>query len=221
MIDIRIASKWHRDPGGGRRQILSNVAFRVERAETVALLGRSGIGKTSLLHAIAGLDAGFEGEVSGDRGNVGFVFQSPRLLPWRSALQNLQIVAPDRAVDELKSLLETVGVGDAADHFPGQLSLGMARRVAVARALAVRPSLLLLDEPFASLDQQTAGRLREMLKRVLAAADIPSIIVTHDPAEALELSDRVIVLGGSPATVQLDRPCAEVSADQIGASIAD
>lgn len=221
MIDVLVRSKWHADPSGGQKQILSDVAFQVEKAGMVALLGRSGIGKTSLLHIIAGLDGRFDGHVNGDRDNVGFVFQSPRLLPWRTALQNLQIVAPDRSPDELNALLETVGVADAASHFPGQLSLGMARRVAVARALAVEPSLLMLDEPFASLDMQTAERLRTMLKRVLGASGIPSLIVTHDPSEALDLADRVIVLGGAPATVRLDRLSNDVTRDEIAASIAE
>lgn len=220
MIDIRVTSKKHASPDGAQREILSDVAFKVGGDETVALLGRSGIGKTSLLHLIAGLDREFDGHIGGAPHPVGFVFQTPRLLPWRSALQNLQIIAPERDTRDLTALLETVGVGEAADQFPGQLSLGMARRVAVARALAVQPSLLLLDEPFASLDIQTADRLKSMLKRVLAETGIPTLIVTHDPAEALDLADRVIVLGGAPATVQMDVATRDVTPDQIAASIA-
>jgi ABC-type nitrate/sulfonate/bicarbonate transport system ATPase subunit len=221
MISVRIEAKNHSDPNGVARQILRGVSFHLKKAETVALLGRSGIGKTSLLHLIAGLDTDFDGRIDGDAGQVGFVFQSPRLLPWRTALQNLQIVAPERDTEELRDLLQTVGVADAASLFPGQLSLGMARRVAVARALAVRPSLLLLDEPFASLDVETAMRLRGTLKQVLIDSGIPSLFVTHDPAEAMDLADRIIVLGGAPATVQLDRVIAEVTVDEIAASVAE
>lgn len=221
MIKVRIHAKKHSDPGGEERQILENVSFDLQAAETVAVLGRSGIGKTSLLHLIAGLDTAFEGEINGETGQIGFVFQSPRLLPWRTALQNLQIVAPQQPAAELEALLQTVGVANAAGLFPGQLSLGMARRVAIARALAVRPSLLLLDEPFASLDMETSSRLKVMLKQVLAAAAIPSLIVTHDPTEALELADRVIVLGGAPATILLDKLCKDATVEQISASIAE
>lgn len=221
MIDIRVGSKSHTMPDGGRKKILSDVVITLAPAETVALLGRSGIGKTSLLHLIAGLDTDFDGRIGGAPESVGFVFQTPRLLPWRTALQNLQICAPERGSAELLDLLTTVGVGEAAHQFPGQLSLGMARRVAIARALAIHPSLLLLDEPFASLDMQTAARLKAMLKRVLADAGIPTLIVTHDPTEAIDLADRIIVLGGTPATVRLDQPSTSVDLDQISASIAD
>lgn len=220
MIGVRIRSLDRRNAEGGATRVLGGIAFDMDGPGTLAILGRSGIGKTTLLHAIAGLETGFDGEITGVSGRVGFVFQSPRLLPWRSALENLRIVAPDRPDDELRALLDSVGVGDASDLFPGQLSLGMSRRVAIARALAVRPSLLLLDEPFASLDLATAARLRGMLGRVLSDSGIPSILVTHDPAEALELADRIMVLGGQPAELRLDAAAADLDAEKLAASVA-
>lgn len=220
MIRVRIRSLDRRNAEGGAKRVLGETAFDMDGAGTLAILGRSGIGKTTLLHAIGGLDTGFDGEVTGVSGRVGFVFQSPRLLPWRSALENLRIVAPERDDADLLALLESVGVGGSADLFPGQLSLGMSRRVAIARALAVRPSLLLLDEPFASLDLATAARLRGMLARLLTESGIPSILVTHDPPEALELAERIMVLGGQPARIWLDAPAADLDVETLSASVA-
>ncbi|WP_416900125.1 MAG: ABC transporter ATP-binding protein [Minwuia sp.] len=215
MIRVRVTAKRHADA-----DVLGSVAFDIGDAETVAVCGRSGVGKTTLLHLIAGLDRDFDGEIEGFGGRVGYVFQSPRLLPWRTALQNLRIVAPERAEADLLALLDDVGVGEAAHLYPAQLSLGMARRVAIARALAVQPDLLLLDEPFASLDAETASRLRRLLQDLLARAPVPALLVTHDPAEALELAQRVVVLGGRPATVRLDQPAGDLDAAALAASIA-
>ncbi len=200
--------------------MLGHLNFNVAHNETIAIFGPSGVGKTTLLHLIAGLDTGFQGAISGVSGKIGYVFQSPRLLPWRSAIQNLRIVAPDRSDRELADLLRDVGVSDGANLYPAQLSLGMARPVAIARALAVEPSLLLLDEPFASLDVATAARLRKMLKAVLTGLQTPTLLVTHDPLEAMELADRVLVLNGRPAEIVLDISTAEADADRISRSVA-
>jgi len=221
MISVRVQSRRHRVDDGSERETLGALSFELRAGETVALLGRSGIGKTTLLHIIAGLDRSFSGEVTGDISRCGFVFQAPRLLPWRTALQNLSIAAPEADEAFLLKLLDDVGVPEVAGLYPGQLSLGMARRVALARALAIRPSLLLLDEPFASLDIETSARLRDLLQNILSQADIPAILVTHDPAEALGLADRVLVLGGRPAVLRMDRSSDSVTVEELAASIAD
>ncbi|WP_417516776.1 ABC transporter ATP-binding protein [Minwuia sp.] len=220
MISVRVTEKGF---GSEDRStpVLGDIAFDLAAGETLAIFGRSGVGKTTLLRLLADLDRQFEGQITGVEGRIGHVFQSPRLLPWRTALQNLAIVAPEQPEGVLRALLARAGVPDAADMYPAQLSLGMARRVAIARALAVEPEVLLLDEPFASLDGDTARRLRGSLKELLNQITIPAVIVTHDPAEALELADRIIVLGGKPATVVLDRPAADLTVTEIAASVAD
>lgn len=212
MIDIDIRAKSFAPD----KPVLGSIRLQISPGDTVALMGPSGIGKTTLLRLIAGLDSKFEGRIEGVGRKVGYVFQSPRLLPWRSTLDNLRIVAPDATDAALLGLLEQVGVTEAADLFPRQLSLGMARRVAIARALAIQPNLLLMDEPFASLDMGTSQRLREMLGGLLSRVGIPTLIVSHGIDDALGLADRVVVLGKRPATVILDQGVANISREDLG-----
>ena len=137
--------------------------FRLELADQsfVALLGPSGLGKTTLLNMIAGVDRGFEGRITFSRGpdpRIAYVFQSPRLLPWRTVLQNVLLPLPPGAdsLNRARSVLRDMGLGDAEEVYPERLSLGMQRRVALARAFALEPELLLMDEPFVSLDEAGA-----------------------------------------------------------------
>ncbi len=178
-LDVHIRSRRF-----GNNIVLADVWLQVADGQVVAITGRSGVGKTTLLNIIAGLDRDFEGELVIDPpgGGIGYVFQEPRLLPWRTVADNLCLTARTSTA-EAEDWLDAVGLAGQGGKLPGQLSLGMQRRVAVARALAIRPAVLLLDEPFASLDQQTAAEMRELLARLLAEHQPTTLIVTHDMAE--------------------------------------
>ncbi len=167
-----------------------------------AVVGPSGCGKTTLLRLIAGLDQDYTGHITlPAHGRLGMVFQEPRLLPWRSVAENIRIAAPEASEDEIVALLNELGLSDHATHFPGELSLGLARRVALARALAVKPDLLLLDEPLVSLDAALAGELRERISRLIDEKHITTLVVTHDLSEAIALADRIFLLSPRPARV--------------------
>jgi ABC-type nitrate/sulfonate/bicarbonate transport system ATPase subunit len=209
---VDIAEKFFVPPEGGRRLALHDVAFSVAQGEFVALVGPSGCGKTTLLNMIAGLDTDFGGTVQiGDgkpaQAKIGYVFQEPRLLPWRTVTENIALVLGQPAErGAIETLLDEVGLGDARDVFPARLSLGMARRASIARALAIEPELLLLDEPFASLDEATADRLRRLILRLWRARPTSVLLVTHDAREAVELADRILLLSDAPGRLLGDVP---------------
>jgi NitT/TauT family transport system ATP-binding protein len=178
--------------------VIEDLRFELGQREIVALVGPSGCGKTTTLRIIAGLDRAFEGEIQWPEGaarRIGTMFQEPRLLPWRTVRQNLALVRPpDPAL--AAALLEELGVAASADLYPGALSLGMARRVALVRAFAVEPDLLLLDEPFVSLDPASAEIARALFIRTWRARPCAALLVTHDMAEATGLADRILMLSG-------------------------
>jgi ABC-type nitrate/sulfonate/bicarbonate transport system ATPase subunit len=166
------------------------------------LMGPSGCGKTTLLRILAGLDDHFTGTVHVPvNARIGVMFQEPRLLPWRTARQNIQLVAEDMSNAELEHLAAAVEIADKLPRYPQELSLGLARRVALARAFAPRPDLLLLDEPFVSLDERTADRLRRLLLEVWSARPTTAILVTHNPREAILLADQLVLLAPRPTHV--------------------
>lgn len=130
------------------------------------------------------------------------VFQEPRLLPWRTVADNIRLVLPtDEPLSQLDDLIETLGLGSHLSHYPGELSLGLARRVAIARAFAVRPDFLLLDEPFVSLDEAVAARLREELKTLTRRERVTTLFVTHDLNDAIQLADKLFFLSTGPASI--------------------
>jgi NitT/TauT family transport system ATP-binding protein len=185
--------------------VLHDVAFSLRQGEICALLGPSGCGKTMLLRLISGLDNDFEGRiVLPSPHKIGMVFQEPRLLPWRSVAQNLRLVGSS-SEDDLAEIVAALHLSQHLDHFPGELSLGLARRVAIARAFAVKPDLLLLDEPFVSLDASLAARLREELLALALKRKATTLIVTHAVEEAISLADRIIVLSAAPGRIVADR----------------
>lgn len=193
-----------RRKGFGASEVLSQIAFSAAPGERLAVLGPSGVGKSTLLSLIAGLDADYDGEIAVS-GRRAMVFQSPRLLPWRTLVQNLLIAAPEASPADAHAALAAVGLKDAADQHPEKASLGMQRRAALARALLVQPDLLLMDEPLVSLDVDAAKAMRALILKTLDLTGAAALIATHDRREALFLADRVLEIGGAPATLTRDR----------------
>ncbi|MFQ5398021.1 MAG: ABC transporter ATP-binding protein [Anaerolineae bacterium] len=199
----------------GSLHVLKDVSLSVEAGAFVALVGPSGVGKSTLLRLVAGLLRPTSGriELAGtpphlSRDPVGIVFQRDNLMPWRTATENvrlpleLQGINGRQAASRVQALLELVGLAGFEDSYPAQLSGGMAQRVALARALVHRPSLLLLDEPFGSLDALTRERMGQELLRIWRAMPVTVFMVTHSIAEAVLLADEVLVMGGNPAAQQ-------------------
>ncbi len=198
----------------GGVQALSAVDLDIAAGEFVSVLGPSGCGKSTLLRMIAGLDTPTAGTISlSDDGlfRAAYVFQDAHLLPWRTVLRNVMLplelagVSTAERGDRAIAALEQVGLADAVDRVPSQLSGGMRMRVSLARAMVTDPQLLLLDEPFAALDEITRQRLDEQLRRLWIERRMTVIFVTHSTAEAVFLSDRAIVLSQRPGKVVLDR----------------
>lgn len=197
--------------------ILRGVEFCARAGEFIALVGPSGAGKSTLLSLVAGLDQAFTGAITWDGqplyrpgespAHLGIMFQQPRLMPWMTLRDNIALVLPDPEAGRgrVEALLADVGLGDWLDSFPGQLSAGMQRRAALARAFVVAPRLLLMDEPFVSLDMPTGNRLRRELVSLWERERPLVVFVTHDLREALALADRVIFLSAVPARVVLDQ----------------
>ncbi len=182
-------------------EVLSNLAFRIEAGRIGALIGPSGCGKSTLIRMVAGLDEQFEGSIGRPPGPIAVVFQEPRLLPWRNVEDNIRLAAPRISDGELDAVLKPLGLVEHRTHFPGELSLGLARRAALARAFAAKPALLLLDEPFVSLDAPLAHALRRELAAQVAEREVTAVLVTHDVGEAIRLADRIFVLSPRPARV--------------------
>jgi NitT/TauT family transport system ATP-binding protein len=187
----------------GDTDVLRDIAFTLDPGETLAVLGPSGIGKSTLLRLIAGIDHDFDGEITRPE-RMAMVFQEPTLLLWRTALQNLTLVHPDLGDTAALAALGQVGIADKAHLFPRQMSLGQQRRLALARAFAGRPQLLMLDEPFVSLDHDMAEEMLALTEALIAGARPATILVTHSEAEAGRLASRVLRLAGRPATILAD-----------------
>jgi NitT/TauT family transport system ATP-binding protein len=203
-LDVLITRKVYVAASGERHDVLCDIAFKLRPGEVAAFVGPSGCGKTTILRLIAGLDADFEGAIARPPGTLGMVFQEPRLLPWRTVEQNIRLVAPQCSDAMLAALFDVLGLAQHRAHFPGELSLGLARRVALARAFAVEPSLLILDEPFASLDGPLAARLRDELSLLVDRRPVTTLLVTHDIDEAVRLADRLFLLSARPARILAD-----------------
>jgi NitT/TauT family transport system ATP-binding protein len=204
-FEVSVSRKVFRAASGQMRTVLRDVAFGLRQGEVCALLGPSGCGKTTLLRIISGLDPDFEGRVDMPRpSRIGMVFQEPRLLPWRTVAQNLSIIGAAVSKD-LSEIAAALQLSEHLHNYPGELSLGLARRAAIARAFAVKPDLLLLDEPFVSLDAALAAKLREELLALVLKRNATALHVTHDVDEAIAIADRIIVLSEAPGHVIANR----------------
>jgi NitT/TauT family transport system ATP-binding protein len=203
----------------GALTVLSGVSFSVARGELVCILGPSGCGKTTILRIAAGLisfDSGtvlIDGEdIRENRGhlkNVSVVFQEPRLLPWRNARQNvhlsLELRRESHAADEQAEVdraLELVGLSEFGGSYPHELSGGMKQRVSLARAIVTDPEILFMDEPLTGLDMRSREELQDEILRIWSSKKVSLLLVTHDPAEAIHIADRIIVLSGRPARIK-------------------
>jgi NitT/TauT family transport system ATP-binding protein len=221
-LEVSIKHKAFRAASGGELHVIDGLALSLASGEVGALVGPSGCGKTTLLRIIAGLDRDYHGSVTlPDHGKLGMVFQEPRLLPWRTLEQNVRLAAPEATDANLDTLFRTLDLDAHRHHYPGELSLGQARRVALARAFAVEPDLLLLDEPFVSLDDALAARLRDELAELVSRRPVTTLLVTHNVEEAIGLADRLFLLSASPARVVADvpveRPRAQRTPEELAA----
>ncbi len=193
----------------GDLNVLDGVSFTVEDGNFACIVGESGCGKTTLLKIIAGIERADEGEIIYNgrpvkKEDIGYVFQDDRLLPWRTALGNIQFAMEMRGItdkEKAKSYLELVGLKGFESYYPHQLSGGMRQRVGICRALVVNPEILLMDEPFASLDAQTRNRMQMELLKIWDRDRKTVIFVTHSIDEAVFLADKIVVLSKRPARV--------------------
>ena len=207
LLELRIDAKSFRSADGTPVEVISGLQLRLETGSFGALIGPSGCGKTTILKIAAGLDTDFQGERQAAlSGRLGMVFQEPRLLAWRTVEQNIRLALPaERSGIDLKELIAVLGLDAHLAHYPGELSLGLARRVAIARAFAIDPDFLLLDEPFVSLDEATADRLRDELVALTTRAGVTTLFVTHDLPEAVQLADRLFFLSDRPTRIILEK----------------
>lgn len=208
-LRVRIARKIY--PASGERAaqpVLNTIAIDIAPRSFVVITGPSGCGKSTLLNIIAGLDTEYDGEVAlgGPDTRTGFVFQSPRLLPWRTVRENIELALPegDPKLAEIDDMLRHVGLDGFASQYPERLSLGMQRRASLARGFITEPDVLLMDEPFVSLDDPTAQALRELLIGLWNRRPTTVIFVTHDRAEAVMLGTRILRMSGVNATIIQD-----------------
>jgi NitT/TauT family transport system ATP-binding protein len=209
LLDAEIRRKAYSAASGARLEVIGGLVFSLRAGEVGALVGPSGCGKTTTLRIIAGLDRDYEGRLRRPSdGRLGMVFQEPRLLPWRTVEENVRLVAEAIDERELATLFDVLELTEHRTHYPGELSLGLARRVALARAFAVAPELLLLDEPFVSLDAALAERLRDELATLVDRRAVTTLLVTHDIDEAARLADRILLLSARPARILAEVPIA-------------
>jgi len=201
---------------------LTNMSLTVQRGEFLSLLGPSGCGKSTALRIIAGLGAPSSGSIEWPsstvnwkglpEGDIGFVFQDPTLMPWATVFGNvylplkLQGLSKDAARPRIMETLATVGLADFADAYPRELSGGMKMRVSIARALVTKPKLLLMDEPFAALDEITRQKLNDDVLNLWRQSGITVIFVTHSVFESAYLSSRIVVMRARPGQVFTDLP---------------
>ncbi len=209
MTDILIDIKHKTYPAKGSAQAhiaIKELKLLLKSHEFVCLIGPSGCGKTTLLNSIAALDNDFDGEILVGQQHVspkiGYVFQNPRLLPWRTVRENIELVLnknDDRQI--IETLLETMQLKHLQQVYPEHLSLGMSRRISIIRAFAINPDVLLMDEPFVSLDAPSARQVRQLLLTLWQQRPHTILFVTHDLREAITLADKLVFLSSPPMKI--------------------
>ncbi|KEC69828.1 UNVERIFIED_ORG: NitT/TauT family transport system ATP-binding protein/sulfonate transport system ATP-binding protein [Rhizobium esperanzae] len=221
-VTIRHLSKSYK-LNGSRLQVLKDINLHIRSGESLAIVGASGSGKTTLLRVLAGLEDSDTGDVlvdgkaiSGVGAERAVIFQEPRLLPWLTVLDNVAFgletrgLSREQARERARHYVKLVGLQQFEAAYPRQLSGGMAQRVGIARALAVQPEILLLDEPLGALDAMTKIGMQQELARIWRDEDVTTILVTHDLEEAIYLADRILILprekGGEPRLIDIDLP---------------
>lgn len=202
MLEVNVLSKVF-----GKQEILGNCNLELKIGERLSILGPSGIGKSTLLRIIAGLDTTYNGKVTRPEG-IAYMFQGPNLLDWRNCYQNLMIFHRGASQEEAQAALEQVGLGDKGLNYPRQLSLGQQRRLALARTFLSKTDLVLLDEPFTSLDPKLKAEMLELTRNLLNQSGAALVHVTHDAEEVDFLGSNAVELQGSPATLQYTLPAA-------------
>ena len=221
-LTIAIAEK--RFPGTA--PLFADFRMDISPGSVVALYGPSGIGKSTLLRLIAGIDRDFIGSITIDGAPAhqapppGYVFQDPRLLPWLTARDNVRAASPRLSAQTADAALASVGLADDATAWPHALSGGMQRRVALARAIATNPRLLLLDEPFISLDRALVDDMHRLIADLAATSGATVIFASHHHEDAARLATRVITLTGRPATIAQDLTFERPPGDRDGATTA-
>lgn len=213
-VSVEILKKIYNNGASSQSSVtaLENFRLEIKGGEFTCVVGPSGCGKTTLLNLIGGLDKNFEGVISVNgvspqrSSAVGYMFQSPRLMPWLNVGQNVGLVVDKEPNKDkkIKELLSEMELDKFIHAYPKSLSGGMRRRAALARAFITEPELLLLDEPFLSLDVPVANRLRKMLLNLCKRRSATAIFVTHDLREAIYLGDRLVFMSGTPGRVVLD-----------------
>jgi ABC-type nitrate/sulfonate/bicarbonate transport system ATPase subunit len=235
MMTVNIANKsYYRD--GAAAAVIQDLAFEVKTGEFLAIVGPSGAGKSTMLNLIAGVDTKFDGRISHSNSNtgspkLGIMFQEPRLMPWLTLLENVCLVSdsPKSTLTAVRAeaMLNTVGIAASSAQYPSQLSGGMQRRVALARALMSEPDVLLLDEPLVSLDQPAAMELRQLLLTVWQKHKFTIVYVTHQLEEAITMADRILFLSATPTKIireeciDLPRPRQLLDVDALRISLCD
>jgi len=218
-IEVKNLTKTFKNMEGKTFKVLDNISLKVEKEEFVSVLGPSGCGKSTLLNTISGLepfDSGVilvNGKPVGSNGNearIGYVFQNPRLLNWMTVEKNITyaLSGTDIPKEQWKGIaqdvIKIVGLRGVENSYPLQLSGGMQQRVSIARALAIKPDIILMDEPFSHLDEITAEKLREELLDMWQKTKVSILFVTHDMSEAVFLSDKIYMMSAKPTTIFME-----------------
>ncbi|RNF39023.1 ABC transporter ATP-binding protein [Planococcus salinus] len=216
FIEVKQLNKVYLDKDKKSNTVLHDIDLSIKKGEFVSILGPSGCGKSTLLSMIAGLVGATSGEIVVDEKKVvkpgkdrGMVFQEAALFPWMNVTENVMFplrkeMSKKEGLDRARHFLQMVQLSNYANHYPHELSGGMQQRVSIARSLAMNPSVLLMDEPFGALDEQTRTRLHGQLEKIWIDTKKTIVFVTHSISESIKLSDRIIVMGTRPGTILTD-----------------